>query len=155
MQILPGWTRQRLSKSTIAKGNDGTTALLHRAALRTLSRKNIVLRLEDKQWTYSHLVQENERDWFPSSLFSFSSSSTSSSPSHFPHSTNASLAFSVCSTNKPFSKGLTIPLLNATFLILLLYLFLTRESPFLLYLIVDRSTIWPVSRDKNVHQDHK
>jgi len=71
------------------------------AALRSLSQKNIMLRSKDKQWTSSPL---SRRMGSISFLFLLLLLLLPVAAAGFSRSANASLAFSVCSTNKPSSK---------------------------------------------------
>lgn len=71
------------------------------AALRSLSQKNIMLRSKDKQWTSSPLSRRMGNVSF---LFLLLLPPAAAAAAGFPRSANASLAFSVCSTNKPSSK---------------------------------------------------
>lgn len=100
MQILSGWTRQRLSKCDCEGERHGGPQVV--AALRNLSQKNIMLRSKDKQWT-SNLLSRRIGSISFLFLLLLSPAAAAAVPG-FPRSANASLAFSVCSTNKPSSK---------------------------------------------------
>jgi len=72
MQILSGWTRQRLSKCDCERERRNGGGPSVAVALRSLSRKNIVLRLEDKQWTPEPFVEREHRFHLLSAVASFS-----------------------------------------------------------------------------------